>query len=103
VIFRPLRGRVIVQPDERVSRTLIVIDTRDPRSDPSIARTHRGTVLAVGPGTFTRKGVVVEAGVSVGDVVQYHFEAHEEGRTFSWGEWDRVLCLAQREIDAIVE
>ena len=99
----PLRGRVVIREHKEASRIVTIIDTRDPRGDLTVSRTHRGTVLAMGPPVLTDDGHEVPHGFAVGDVVQFHFEATESGRTTTWGEHEGVLVMAQREIDAVLE
>ena len=105
--LRLLRGRVVIREDRRRSSIIETID-----NDPRATVTHRGEVLAVGPpvqtehyNPITQRSTFhdVPLSYSVGDVVQFHFEGTEKGRTFSWGEWTGVLCMAQREIDGVIE
>jgi co-chaperonin GroES (HSP10) len=95
---RVLRGRVVVREHKEESVTLWT-----PEGDPRVKLTHRGTVLGVGPGAYTKKGVEVDIGVSVGDVVQFHFEGTERGRIAPWTDGEPALYLAQREVDAVIE
>ena len=99
----PLRGRVVIREHKEASRIVTIIDTRDPRSDLTVSRTHRGTVLALGPPALTDEGHEVPHGFGVGDVVGFHFEATEAGRTTTWGDLDGVVVMAQREIDYVLE
>ena len=97
----PLRGRVIIR--EHKERSSIIIDPgRSDLQERSIT-THRGTVIDVGPPVFHECGVEVPLGFKPGDVVQFHFEATEKGRTVDWGDHRNVLVMAQREIDAVIE
>ncbi len=96
--MRVLRGRVWVRMHDKPSSLIFVVDN-DPRS----TTFHRGTVLAVGPGAFSKGGVPVEIDVKPGDVVGFHFEQSEKGRTAPWEDGDPALCLAQREIDCVFE
>ncbi len=65
--MKPIWDRVAIRPIEveEVSPGGIVA--------PEIAREkpNRGEVVAVGPGVYTGKGRLIEAGVKVGDVVMY--------------------------------
>ena len=105
--LRLLRGRILIREDRRHSSIIIA-----PTGDPRATVTHRGEVLAVGPPVetqhydpATRRSTFHEVPLhyKVGDFVQFHFEATEKGRTMTWGEWEGVLCMAQREIDAVLE
>ena len=103
-MIRPLRGRVVIREHKEPSRLVTIIDTTDPRGDPHAATlTHRGTVIAMGPPVLLTSGAEVPHHFRVGDVVQFHFEATESGRTTTWGEHEGVLVMAQREIDAVIE
>ena len=105
--LRLLRGRVVIREDRQHSSIIHVVD-----NDPRATVTHRGEVLAVGPPVETehydpktQRSTFHEVPLhyAVGDTVQYHFEATEAGRTMTWGEWEGVLVMAQREIDGVVE
>jgi co-chaperonin GroES (HSP10) len=95
VKYRPLRGRIVIRP---MPETFLIY-TPDPRQE----TTHRGEVIDAGPPVLTEKGAEIPLHFKVGDVVQYHFEATEKGRTTNWNGQDGVLVMAQREIDAVVE
>ena len=95
----PLRGRVVIR--EHKERSSIISDPG--RADERSITTHRGTVIDVGPPVFHECGVEVPLGFKPGDVVQFHFEATEKGRTVDWGDHRNVLVMAQREIDAVIE
>lgn len=61
-------------------------------------------MLAVGPPLRHHpSGVEIPLGFVVGDVVEFHFEATEKGRTTDWGEHRGVLVMAQREVDGVWE
>ena len=97
----PLRGRIVIR--EHKERSSIIIDPgRSDLQERSIT-THRGTVIDVGPPVFHECGVEVPLGFKPGDVVQFHFEATEKGRTVDWGDHRNVLVMSQREIDAVIE
>jgi co-chaperonin GroES (HSP10) len=64
---------------------------------------HRGTVLAVGAGAFTRTGVPVACEAKIGDEVFFHFEFTEKGRTAPWIDGEPAVWLLQREVDAVIE
>ena len=108
--LRPTRGWVVVREEKRRSSIII---------DPGVAKpreivTHRGLVLAIGApailhGYVMRDGKKVPHdhevphGFGPGDVVQYHFAGHEEGRTATWTDGAPAVWLAQHEVDAVVE
>lgn len=96
--MRVLRGRIVVRIDDEPSRILHVV-----RGDDRDTKIHRGEVLAVGPGAFTRKGVEVPLDVEVGAKVFFHFEESQRGRTAPWVDGIDAIWLAQREVDAVVE
>ncbi len=66
---KPIWDRVVIRPidDARLSIGGFGLHV------PEVARKkpNRGEVMAVGPGVYTGKGHLVEAGVEVGDVVMY--------------------------------
>jgi co-chaperonin GroES (HSP10) len=93
-----LRGRVVVRIDDEPSRLLHVV-----RGEDREQKIHRGEVLAVGPGAFTKKGVAVPLDVQPGDKVYFHFEGTEKGRRAPWTDGDDALWLMHRELDAVVE
>ena len=100
-MIRPLRGRVVIREDKRLSSIIEVVGV-DPRS----ITTHRGTVIAVGPPVFLDDQVETSPEVpldfKVGDIVGYHFEATEKGRICDWGDHRDVLVMSQREIDYVL-
>jgi len=65
--MKPIWDRAVIRPIEveQVSPGGILIP-ENARSNP-----NRGEVVAIGPGVYTDKGRLVEAGVEVGDVVLY--------------------------------
>lgn len=65
--MKPLWDRVAISPIEalRVTPAGVII----PES--AQKKPYCGTVMAVGPGVYSDKGRLVEAGVEVGDVVLY--------------------------------
>jgi co-chaperonin GroES (HSP10) len=89
---------VVVRLDDEPSRILHIV-----RGEDREQKIHRGEVLAVGPGAFTKKGVEVPADVKVGQRVIFHFEDTQRGREFLWEDGGPALALAQREVDAIIE
>lgn len=94
----PMRGRIVIREHKQTSSVIHLVD-----NDPRATVTHRGTVLAAGPPVLLDSGAPVPLDFDVGDVVQFHFEATEKGRTTTWGEHEGVLVMAQREIDAVIE
>ncbi len=96
--MRILRGRVVVREEKKLSTTIWTPDEKEDEQ-----RIHRGVVLGVGEGAFTKKGVPVDPGVLVGESVYFHFEGTEKGRTALWTDGKPALYLAQREVDAVVE
>jgi hypothetical protein len=110
--WRPTRGWVVVREEKRRSSIIV-----DPGFGEDVARqtkTHRGRVLAIGPpallhGFETVDGVKAPRDwevphlFEVGDIVQFHFEGTEKGRTTVWSDGESCLCMAQREIDAVIE
>ena len=95
----PLRGRVVIR--EIKARSSIILDPGV--FDPRAQTTHRGQVIAVGPPVLTLKGAEIPLDFKAGDVVQFHFEGTEKGRTVTWDGHEGVLVMAQREIDAVIE
>jgi len=65
--MKPLWDRVVIQPIEVENASSSGFHI------PEVARKrpNRGEVIAVGPGVYTDKGHLIEAGVEVGDVVLY--------------------------------
>jgi co-chaperonin GroES (HSP10) len=94
-----MRGQVVVREIEEKSS----IWTPDPA--PRQVKTHCGVVIAMGPPARTRKGrAEVPHGFRVGDVVQYHFEHHQETWTMPWPlDGKKVTWLAQHNVDGVVE
>jgi len=94
VNYKPMRGRVVIRP---MPDTSLIYE-----SNPREEKTHRGTVIDVGPPVLTLKGAEIPLHFKPGDVVQYHFEAAEAGRVVMWNG-EKVVVMAQREIDAVIE
>jgi co-chaperonin GroES (HSP10) len=97
--MRVLRGRVVVRVDDDEPSKLIYVHRGDPREQ----RIHRGEVLAIGPGAYSKGGVEVPIDVKIGQRVIFHFEGTEDGRTAPWTDGAPALWLAQREVDAVIE
>ena len=96
--MRVLRGRVWVRMHEQPSSIIHIVDSK-----PEETEFHRGTVLAIGPGAFSKGGVPVSLPIEVGDVVGFHFEGTQKGREAPWTDGKIALCLAQRELDCVFE
>jgi chaperonin GroES len=98
VSVRPLRDRIVVQPDpllEHVSSSGLILQARTGigTSQEQLGRT--GTVLAVGPGKTTRKGVTLPLVVQPGDKVLL-------------GEWlypqaDGLLVAQEADVCGVLE
>jgi co-chaperonin GroES (HSP10) len=95
---RVLRGRVWVRMQEQPSSIIHLVE-----SNPRETTFHRGTVLAIGPGAFSKGGVPVDLPIAVGDEVGFHFEGTQRGREAPWTDGKTALCLAQRELDCVFE
>lgn len=94
-----LRGRAIIREVEQEPRSRLWRPAAGVRE----VRTHRGIVLAVGDGTYYGKHVIPMP-VRVGDVVQYHWESHEESATIVWPEdGKRAVIVPQWCVDAVIE
>ena len=97
-MMTPLRGRVVIREDKSHSSIIEVVGV-DPRS----ITTHRGMVIAVGAPVLTDSDAEIPLHFGPGDIVQFHFEATEKGRTTVWEGEPGILIMAQREIDAVIE
>ena len=103
--MKPLRGRVVIK-EHKQSSSIIHVVGGDPREE----TTHRGLVLAVGPGgaydhpRYGAEGPDQPFEPKPGDVVQFHFVGTEKGRTVDYPAlgWVGVLVMAHREVDAII-
>jgi co-chaperonin GroES (HSP10) len=104
---RPLRDHILVKPDPiagHVSKRIVVnartVGTGENHAGSREQLGRTGTVVAVGPGKTTRKGVQHSPALSVGDRVLF-------------GEWDypevpalgpdRLLVLSWQDICGIIE
>ena len=105
-MIRLMRGQVVVRELEEKSP----IWRPDP--SPRQVKTHRGEVLALGKpaqvqhyDTETQRSTFHEIphGFKVGDVVQFHFEHHQEGWTVMWEDGKKATYLAQHNVDAVIE
>jgi co-chaperonin GroES (HSP10) len=95
-MIRPLRGRVVIREDKRLSSIIL-----HPDENPREQKTHRGEVIALGEPFMLPSGALIPWPFVVGDVVQYHFEAAERGRTTEWGDAGVVCVMAAREVDCV--
>ena len=95
-MIRPLRGRVVIREHKRLSSILF-----HPDENPREQKTHRGEVIALGEPFMLPCGAEIPFGFRVGDVVQYHFEGPERGRTTEWADAGVVCVMAQREVDCV--
>lgn len=95
---RPIRDFVVLRPHEHQDRTeggiVIPRNVRD--------KTQLGTVLRVGPGRVTDRGVRVEPEVKAGDVVLYLENTIAQRLTPQSKDGDPVI-LPEVEIIAVVE
>jgi len=97
-MIRPLRDRIVVQPDpllEHVTTSGLIRQARTGigTSQEQLGRT--GTVIAVGPGKTTRKGVTLPLVVQPGDKVLL-------------GEWefpetDGFLVAQEADVCSVIE
>lgn len=100
--FVPLRDRLLVKPDPQlhhVSLSGLVLQARDGirSSQEQLGRT--GTVIAIGPGRRTAKGVLVPSAVRVGDRILFgEWEyAKVSGNGVDW------LVIQEADIEAVIE
>jgi len=71
-MIRPLRDYVLVQIENtHTTRAGLVLASARGMRDSQAQYGHRGVVLAVGPGTTTRKGKFKPTVVKVGDSVRF--------------------------------
>ncbi len=101
-----LRGRVVIRPEKPGAHSLVIdpyVHLGDGEYREYSERTHRGTVVALGPPVLTSQGHEIAHGFKVGDVVQFHYEATEAGSRLRWPDGETCVVRAQREIDAVIE
>jgi hypothetical protein len=103
-MVKVMRGQVVVREITEAHSLWM------PDEAPRQVKTHRGVVLALGepartPVTWDGKGGhEVPFGFAVGDVVQYHFEHHQEAWTMTWpADGKPATWLAQHNVDAVLE
>ena len=103
-MIRPMRGQVVVR-ECHVAQFLWT-----PDANPRQVKTHQGVVLAMGAPARTPMsvdgerwigGVEIPHGFEVGDVVQYHFEHHQEAWTMAWEDGSPATWLAQKNVDGV--
>jgi chaperonin GroES len=100
--IRPTGDRLIIKKESgtRVSHGAIVLPEGS-RSD-SI---NFGTVIAVGPGRITKKGVRVPPEVRVGDKVAYVFALEKTNSNVQLKESlnDKEFILQEKDVLAVIE
>lgn len=110
-MIRLMRGQVVVREVEKKS----VIWT--PEDKARSVKTHRGTVLGLGPPalncpmdklgrctSLTCKHVEVPYMFGVGDTVQFHYAHHQEAHTRTWPPDGRLATwVPQGSVDAVIE
>lgn len=92
--IKPLGDRVVIKPLAEESKTksgIIIPDTAKEKS-------HRGEVLAVGPGKYD-DGKLVEMQVKIGDKVLYKEYSGDEFKL----DGAEVIILKEEDIIAIIE
>jgi len=100
--FAPLRDRLLVKPDPQlhhVSRSSLVLEARRGISASQDQFGRTGTVIAIGPGVRTRKGVTIAPSVRIGDRIL--FGEWEYAKLDADGvEW---LVIQEADIEAVLE
>ena len=104
-------GRVRVMRGQVVVRELVDVNPFWlPEPSGWDKRTHRGIVLALGEPARTpvrwdgTGGAEIPFGFRVGDIVQYHFEHHQDAWTQPWPDDGKpATWLAQSNVDAVWE
>jgi co-chaperonin GroES (HSP10) len=93
--MRPLRGRVLVEVQEEVTRSGLWT----PEAKPRTTKQHVGRVISFGP-PAQRNGIEQPHGFEAGDLVLFVYAVSlEKSRRFAGG-----LCVvAQEEIQAVLE
>lgn len=92
--IKPLADRVVVKPLEEESKTksgIIIPDTAKEKS-------HRGEVLALGPGKYD-DGKLIEPTVKIGDKVLYKEYSGDEFKL----NGEQVIILKEEDIIAVIE
>lgn len=92
--IKPLADRVVVKPLAEESKTkagIIIPDTAKEKS-------HRGEVIAVGPGKY-EDGKLVEVSVKVGDKILYKEYGGDEFKL----NGQEVIILKEEDIIAVIE
>lgn len=81
----------------------LVIPGRDKQVSARDRKSHVGVVIAMGPHRQTKKGVEVDPGFVVGDVVTWHWETHEKSWTRPWPPDGEDACWLPTDcIDGVV-
>ena len=103
---RLMRGQVVVRELDVSASAVLWTPGQGKRQE----RTHRGIVLGMGPPALTpvtwngKGGHPVDHGFKVGDVVQYHFNTHQEAWTMPWPpDGLPATWLPQESIDGVWE
>jgi len=100
--FAPLRDRLLVRPDaqlDHVTRSGIVLQARNGITSPQEQFGRTGTVMAIGPGRLTPKGVLIAPSVQVGDRIM--FGEWEYARIDDGGcQW---LLVQEADVEAVIE
>jgi len=108
---RLLRGQVVIRERERASETIWT-----PAEHASKVRTHRGTVLALGPPALRSsmrwdaterewifRQIEVPHGFAAGDEVIYQFVHHQQNWTREWVDGKPATWVPQEAVDAVIE
>jgi chaperonin GroES len=100
--FAPLRDRLLVKPDtqaDHVSPSGLVLQARTGISGSRDQLGRTGTVIAIGPGVRTRRGVTIPPAVRIGDRIL--FGEWEYAKLSGDGiEW---LVIQEADIEAVIE
>lgn len=94
---RPIRDMVLLQPEPLPERQGLIHLPRTAKNERC-----RGTVLAVGPGRVTDRGVRVEPEVKAGDRVIYSRHNMAQGVAHALDDNGPVL-LPELDIEAVIE
>lgn len=104
-MIRPARNNVVVRLDENIANHggFIIPPVVDKwrGKDGAIEGENRGTVVAVGPGNVSRKGVTIPPDVKSGDVVRFgELEYHnwrEDGHKYVLISENDILWIEDAE------
>ena len=105
--MRPLRDHILVKPDPiagHVSKRIVVnartVGTGENHAGSREQLGRTGTVVAVGPGKTTRKGVQQAPALAVGDRILFGEFQYAEVPTLGP---DRLLVLSWQDVCAVLE